>query len=143
MFLKSEDDAWDATQEVFLKLARSLSSITRKESIYSWLLSTSTNFCISQLRKKRHEEFNEEYHGISESEGLPQEKRMLLQELFLHFLSPWDEKTRQVVIYTYIDGYKQEEIAELTGMGASTIRRHLTRFRRKSADSSLTRGDLV
>ena len=143
MFLKSDDDAWDATQEVFIKLTRSLSSITRKESIYSWLLSTSTNFCISQLRKKRHEEFNEEYHGIRESDGLPQEKRMLLQELIQHFLSPWDEKTRQVVIYTYIDGYKQEEIAELTGMGASTIRRHLTRFRRKSADSSLTRGDLV
>ena len=143
MFLKSEDEAWDATQEVFLKLLNSISSITKRESIYSWLLSTSTNYCISQLRKRRHEFFDESYHGVNEEHGLPQEKRMLLKELFHHFLAPWDEKTRQVVIYTYIYGYKQDEIVQLTGMGASTVRRHLTKFRRQSAEASLKRGDLV
>ncbi len=143
MFLKSEDDAWDATQEVFMKLAHSLSSITKKDSIHSWLLSTSTNHCISQLRKKRHESFDENYHGIAENGGLPQERRMLLDELFRHFLAPWDEKIRQVVIYTYIDGYRQDEIARLTGMGESTIRRHLTRFRRQSVAASLRKEDLI
>ena len=144
MFLKSEDEAWDATQEVFMKLMRSLDTITKKDSIYSWLLSASTNHCISQLRKKRHESFNEEYHSASPSNGgLPQERRMVLDEIMRHFLSPWDEKIRQVIIYTYIDGYKQEEIARLTGMGESTIRRHLTRFKRESAASSLKREDLI
>ncbi|MBN1575341.1 MAG: RNA polymerase sigma factor [Chitinispirillaceae bacterium] len=143
MFLKSEDDAWDATQEVFMKLVRSLDTITKKDSIYSWLLSTSTNYCISLLRKKRHESFDETRHGIAEQNGLPQERRMLLNEIFRHFLAPWDEKTRQVVIYTYIDGYRQDEIAQLTGMGESTIRRYLTRFRRSAAASSLQRGDLL
>ncbi len=142
-FLKSEDDAWDATQEVFMKLMHSLAAITKKESIYSWLLSTSTNYCISLLRKKHHEEFDETYHGVTEENGLPQERRMLLSEIAHHFLAPWDEKTRQIIIYTYIDGYRQDEIAKLTGMGESTIRRHLTRFRRQSAASSLQRGDLV
>jgi RNA polymerase sigma factor (sigma-70 family) len=143
MFLKSEDDAWDATQEVFMRLMHSIDSIEKKDSIYSWLLSTSTNYCISQLRKKRHEPFNEEYHGINEQNGLPQERRMLLKELVQHFLTPWDEKTRLVVIYTYIDGYKQDEIAKLTGMGESTIRRYLTKFRRQSASSVLQREDLI
>ena len=143
MFLKSEDDAWDATQEVFMKLMRSLDTITRKESIYSWLLSTSTNYCISFLRKKRHEFFDETRHNVPESDGLPQERRMLLSELYRHFLAPWDEKTRQVIIYTYIDGYRQDEIAQLTGMGESTIRRHLTRFRRTAVASTFRRSDLT
>lgn len=144
MFLKSEDEAWDATQEVFMKLMRSLDTIRKKDSIYSWLLSAGTNYCISQLRKKRHESFNEEYHGDPGSpSGLPQERRMVLDEIMRHFLSPWDEKTRQVVIYTYFDGYRQEEIARLTGLGESTIRRYLTRFRRQSAASSLKMEDLV
>lgn len=143
-FLKSDDASWDATQEVFMKLMRSLGTITKKDSIYSWLLSASTNHCISMLRKKRHESFNEEFHSAPQQDkGLPQERRMVLDEILRHFLAPWDEKIRQVIIYTYIDGYKQDEIARLTGMGESTIRRHLTRFRRESAASSLRREDLV
>ncbi|NLP03619.1 MAG: RNA polymerase sigma factor [Fibrobacter sp.] len=141
MLLKSEDEAWDATQEVFMKLIGALPKINKKESIYSWLLSTSTNHCFSLLRKKKHLEFNEEYH--TESKGLPQEKWMALKEIIHHFLSPWDSKIREVVIYTYFDGYRQEEIAKITGMGESTIRRHLTRFKRKCAESGLSMGDLL
>jgi RNA polymerase sigma factor (sigma-70 family) len=143
MFLKTEEDAWDATQEVFMKLVNSLETIKKKDSTYSWLLSTSTNYCISQLRKRKLEMFDETYHTGDDKKGLPQEKRMLLKEICTHFLAPWDEKTRQIIIYTYIDGYKQEEIAKLTGMGESTIRRYLTRFRRESKMSPIQQGDLV
>jgi RNA polymerase sigma-70 factor (ECF subfamily) len=143
MFLKSEDDAWDATQEVFMKLINSLDTINKKSSIYSWLLSTSTNHCISQLRKKRHELFDEAYHSSTENNRQPQEQQLLLKEIIRHFLAPWDEKTRQVVIHTYFDGYRQDEIAKLTGMGESTVRRHLTKFRRQSAILPLKQGDLL
>jgi DNA-directed RNA polymerase specialized sigma24 family protein len=68
---------------------------------------------------------------------------MIVKEVLKHFLAPWDEKVRQVVIYTYFDGYRQEEIAELTGMGESTIRRHLTTFKRKSAASGLKLEDIL
>jgi DNA-directed RNA polymerase specialized sigma24 family protein len=68
---------------------------------------------------------------------------MLVKEVMKHFLNPWDQKIRDVIIYTYFDGYKQEEIAELTGMGESTIRRHLTTFKRKSSASGLKLEDLL
>lgn len=142
MLLKSEDEALDATQEVFMKLIDALPKIEKKESIYSWLLSTSTNYCFSLLRKKKHIEFNEECH-TEEKKSLPQEKWMLLKEISRHFLGSFDSKIREVVIYTYFDGYKQDEIAKITGMGESTIRRHLTRFKRKCAESGLSLGDLI
>jgi RNA polymerase sigma-70 factor (ECF subfamily) len=142
-FLKSEDDAWDAVQDVFMKLTDSLSTIQKKEAIYSWLLSVSTNYCISILRKKKHIEFEEEIHSSEGDKKLPQEKNMVIQEVIQHFLSPWDKKVRDVVIYTYFDGYKQEEIAELTGMGESTIRRHLTTFKRKCSQSGIQMEDLL
>ncbi len=141
-FLKSEDEAWDATQEVFMKLIESLPSIQKKDSIYSWLLSTSTNYCFSLLRKKKGISFEEEMHS-SETNGLPQDQWMVMKEVIKHFLNPWDEKIREVVIYTYFDGYKQEEIAELTGMGESTIRRHLTTFKRKCSTSGLKLEDII
>src|SRR5690554_7932380 len=75
-FLKSEDDAWDATQEIFMKLLYALPNIQKKESIYSWLISTATNHCISVLRKKKHLMFNEEYHGVKDG-SFPQEKNKI------------------------------------------------------------------
>ena len=132
MFLKSSDEAWDATQEIFIKLMKALPGIENKQAIYSWLLSTTNNYCISQLRKKKGQEFDENIHSGNNS--LPQERRLFIKEILNRLLGPWDEKTREIVIFTYIDGYKQQEIATLTGMGESTIRKYLTRFRRKSSE---------
>jgi RNA polymerase sigma-70 factor (ECF subfamily) len=137
--LKSEDEAWDATQDVFMKLFKALPSINKKESIYSWLLSASTNHCISLLRKRRTTEFNEEIHSIAGDAPVPyQERELLLKEVLTRFFAPWDRKTREIVIYAYFDGYKQDEIASLTGIGESTVRKYLTRFKRGAAASGLS-----
>jgi RNA polymerase sigma-70 factor, ECF subfamily len=136
--LRSEDEAWDATQEVFMKLNNALPSIQNREVIYSWLLSTSTNHCISELRRRRSVSFNEEIHSGGGEQAPRQEREVLFKEVMRRFLAPWDRKVREVVMYAYFDGYKQEEIVELTGLGASTIRKYLTRFKRKSAASGLS-----
>jgi RNA polymerase sigma-70 factor, ECF subfamily len=129
--LKSEDDAWDATQEVFMKLRKSLQRIDKKESVYSWLLSTSTNHCISVLRRKKGISFDEQFHGVADT--APQERRASLKEFFTKLFTNVDRKTQTILVYAYIDGYRQEEIARLTGMGESTIRKYLTRFKKTSA----------
>ena len=136
--LKSEDEAWDATQDVFMKLFKALPSINKKESIYSWLLSASTNHCISLLRKRRTVGFDENIHSSGEGDSTPhQERELLLKEVMTRFFAPWDRITREVVMYAYFDGYKQDEIASLTGIGESTVRKYLTRFKRKAAGSGL------
>ncbi|MBN2035228.1 MAG: RNA polymerase sigma factor [Chitinispirillaceae bacterium] len=136
--LRCDDEAWDATQDIFMKLYAALPRIEKKESIYSWLLSASTNHCISLLRKRRSIAFNEEIHSVpNENQVPPQEKTLLLKEVLHRFLMPWDKKIRDVVLYAYFDGYKQEEIARLTGLGESTVRKYLTRFKRKAAGSGL------
>jgi len=141
-FLKTEEDAWDATQEVFMKLVDALPKINKKESIYSWLLSTSTNHCISILRKKKNVSFDENIHS-AESKQLPQEKGAIRDEIFRYFLKIWDPKVQQVIVYTYFDGYKQQEIAKITGMGESTIRRHLTNFKRHCSKVGILMGDIL
>jgi DNA-directed RNA polymerase specialized sigma24 family protein len=91
------------------------------------------------LRRRKSVSFNEEIHSVSRSDQVPhQEKELLLKEVLHRFLSPWDRKVREVVMYAYFDGYKQEEIVRLTGLGASTIRKYLTRFKRKAAGTGLS-----
>jgi RNA polymerase sigma factor (sigma-70 family) len=129
--LHSDDDAWDATQEVFIKLMASLSTIQNRAAVYSWLLSTSTNLCISMLRRKKGEEFDETFHSFEgQKSEMSAEKRLLFKEIISTLLRPWDKKVRDVLIYSYIDEYSQKEISELMGIGESTIRKYLTRFKR-------------
>jgi len=129
--LRSDDEAWDATQEVFIKLMAFLPKIENRSAIYSWLLATSTNLCISMLRRKKGEQFDECIHG-SENNRLSDEKRLFLREIITKLFLPWEKKIRQVVMYSYIDEYSQKEIAQLTGLGESTIRKYLTRFKREA-----------
>jgi RNA polymerase sigma-70 factor (ECF subfamily) len=133
--LKSEDEAWDTTQEVFMKLMNNSASIEKIDSLAAWLLRTSTNQCISQLRRKKSVAFDEEIH-LTDQPADSQEKTFILADVVKRILAPWDAKVREILVYTYVDGYTQQEIAQLTGMGESTIRKHLTRFRRHTAAQS-------
>ena len=105
--------------------------IKNKDSLLSWLYSVSTHYCISVLRKKRQIEFDETLHSDNVAEE--QQRQIILKEVTARFMKPWNKKVRQAVVYTYIDGYTQPEIAKLMGIGESTIRRYLTEFRRKAA----------
>jgi hypothetical protein len=49
-----------------------------------------------------------------EAKGLPQE-RWIVKEVMKHFMSPWDKKLKDIMVYTYVDGYKQEEIGHDNG----------------------------
>lgn len=129
--LKSEEEAWDITQEVFIKLIKSYDTIKNKRALLAWLLRTGTNMCISHLRKNRGISFNEEYHG-DEKKSLSHDKRTINKRIIDLLLKPLGKKTKEILFYLYIDGYTQEEVAELTGMGQSTIRKYLTRFRQKA-----------
>jgi RNA polymerase sigma-70 factor (ECF subfamily) len=131
--LKSDDDAWDATQEVFMKLMNALPKIQSRSAIYSWLLSTSTNQCISMLRRKKGEQFDECFH--SGENGVPEGKRLILKEIIRKLFLPWDKKVRQILMYSYVDEYSQKEISQLMGLGESTIRKYLTRFKREARNS--------
>jgi len=131
--LKSEDEAWDVTQEVFIKLIKSYNSIKNKQALLAWLIRASTNQAISQLRKKQGVQFDELLYTQTESRE-SNEKNTLNRAILTKLFKPWDKKTIEIIIYTYVDGYTQEEISEIMGMGQSTVRKYLTRFRRKSQE---------
>lgn len=138
--LKSEDDAWDVTQDVFMKLMNSYHTIKNKQALLAWMIRTSTNQSISVLRKKREIAFNDNVLAI-EGRDSNHEQRTLNRTILKKLFKLGDKKTIEIIVYTYIDGYTQEEIAEITGMGESTIRKYLTRFRRKSQQWKSTQDD--
>ncbi len=130
-FLGCDQDARDATQEIFMKLIDQWNHIRKRESVLFWLYRLCTNHCISLIRRRKF------FVPLEvENEDIPSqidiEKTAILRDLFKHLVMPWHKSIRLIVIYKYWDGYSEEEISKIMGLAPSTIRKHLTRFRKKS-----------
>jgi RNA polymerase sigma-70 factor (ECF subfamily) len=54
-FVGRQDEAEDLTQEIFLKLFRSLDTFDRRANFQTWLVSVSRNLCIDHYRRVRKE----------------------------------------------------------------------------------------
>jgi RNA polymerase sigma-70 factor (ECF subfamily) len=54
-FVGRHDEAEDLTQDIFLKVFRSLSTFDRRANFQTWLISVSRNLCIDHYRSVRKE----------------------------------------------------------------------------------------
>ena len=54
-FVGTYDEAEDLTQEIFLKVFRSLGTFDRRANFQTWLISVSRNFCIDRYRSGRRD----------------------------------------------------------------------------------------
>src|SRR5437764_8739448 len=54
-FVGTYDEAEDLTQEIFLKVFRSLGTFDRRANFQTWLISVSRNLCIDRYRSGRRE----------------------------------------------------------------------------------------
>ncbi len=54
-FVAKHDEAEDLTQEIFLKVFRSLGTFDRRANFQTWLISVSRNLCIDHYRSVRKE----------------------------------------------------------------------------------------
>jgi RNA polymerase sigma-70 factor (ECF subfamily) len=54
-FVGTYDEAEDLTQEIFLKVFRSLATFDRRANFQTWLISVSRNLCIDRYRSGRRD----------------------------------------------------------------------------------------
>jgi RNA polymerase sigma-70 factor (ECF subfamily) len=128
--LKDEEAAYDALQEVFLKLMDSAALVERMKTPVSYLYRMATNVCLNILRRDRarahaclvpvEELVDEREDGLAAA---------LLVELLSASLGP---RTRAIAYYRYIDGLGLDEIAEDTGLSRSAVRKRLDKFKEEA-----------
>jgi RNA polymerase sigma factor (sigma-70 family) len=125
--LGSEDDARDAVQVVFLKLLEQYSLIRDKERVVPWIFNAAKNHCFNLLR------FNKKFLGSIESDDAPAhdgfDEKISAREIIRLVFRNHNQKVRDAVYYTYVEGFDQNEIQKLTGQSPATIRRNLKRFK--------------
>ena len=150
--LGDPDDAFDMSQEAFLRAYSSLSSFRGDSKFSVWLYRLTSNICIDYLRrKKRHMTSSLTYIdelGHTEEIEIPDERfspetqleRTQLREAVVAAMDALSEEYRSILILREINGLSYDEIGEVLDLEAGTVKSRLFRARKRIC-SILTDGN--
>ena len=130
--LRDKEAARDATQEVFVRVMRSIDSFRNEASPSTWILKIATNHCLNVIaaqKAKWRERFKQYMTHLDEEgflAGVDPERAHLVAQL----LGKLDRETQQVAVFYYVDEMTQEEIGQMLGRSLPTIRKRLAKFKR-------------
>jgi RNA polymerase sigma-70 factor (ECF subfamily) len=132
--LQNENDALDATQDVFVRLLEHRQRLTMKYPS-SLLFRIATNVCLNRIRdRRRHEEVHNEellYQLADMNEPSTRfEDRSLLDWLF----GRQGESTRTIAVLHFVDGMTLEETAKEVGLSVSGVRKRLRKLKASLAE---------
>jgi RNA polymerase sigma factor (sigma-70 family) len=135
--LRNEDEAEDATQEIFTKVFLNLGKFQGQSKFSTWVYSVTYNYCIDKIRKEKRSRalFADELDNppdIEEEDDNEEElTRIQLNEL-RKVLNQLPDADRTLLLLKYKDGVKIKAIAEMFGKNESAVKMQLKRAKEKA-----------
>jgi RNA polymerase sigma-70 factor (ECF subfamily) len=140
-FVGRHDMAEDLTQDVFLKLYKSLDTFDRRANFQTWLISVSRNLCIDHYRSVRKERETvsrdvdaSDLHPVSHETAadvrLEHRDRVVLLRQALNKLAP---TLRTAVMLRDIQELTYQEIADKLHLPEGTVKSRINRGRTELA----------
>lgn len=124
MHTKSEMDAQDIVQEVFLKYAQRQEEFESEEHRKAWLIRVAVNMCINLNKSAWNTKNTELKEEILPSVKSPEDNNYVQEAVF-----KLPEKYRMVVHLFYFEGYSIKEIGNITGQKENAVKTQLSRAR--------------
>jgi RNA polymerase sigma-70 factor (ECF subfamily) len=140
-FVGKHDEAEDLTQDIFLKIFKSLDTFDRRANFQTWLISVSRNLCIDHYRSVRKERETidrdidaNELAPASADKGpfaaLEQRDRVMLLR---RALSTLPKTLRTAVVLRDIQELSYQEIADRLRLPEGTVKSRINRGRTELA----------
>jgi len=144
--LNNQADAWDLTQEAFIKAWKALPKFEARSKFSTWLYRIAHNVVYDHMRKKKISsagEFNDEVMAdatieptarTTPRESISPDKQLQNSELGIKIKDAMEKLSiehRQVIILREVEGYDYKEIAEMTDSSLGTVMSRLFYARKK------------
>lgn len=151
--LRRREDAEDIAQQVFLKAYFSLKRFDQRSAFSTWLYKITVNECWDLLRKKKvrplvyEADMPEEQaqqvlgSGGAASDEPDMSDRLAARQRVEQLLEGLEERDRLMLILKEVEGFAVEEIAEVLGLNANTVKVRLFRARRRIVTLMHKRGE--
>ncbi|RPJ63172.1 MAG: sigma-70 family RNA polymerase sigma factor, partial [Acidobacteria bacterium] len=138
-FVGAHDQAEDLTQDIFLKIFRSLDTFDRRANFQTWLISVSRNLCIDHYRSVRKERqtidrevTSEQLSPVSRSiSPLAALEQRDLAALLRQALQGLPQSLRTAVLLRDIQELSYQEIAERLRLPEGTVKSRINRGRKE------------
>ena len=141
--LKDPEEAYDAAQEVCIKVWRQLEGFEGQAKFSTWLYRIGTNQCLDIIRKnkkrskdislfQKDEGSEEEWmiEGPHEEEGVAETvEKKALQEVVKLGISELKEDYQVIITLRDIEEHSYEEIADVLELSLGTVKSRLARAR--------------
>jgi RNA polymerase sigma-70 factor (ECF subfamily) len=121
--------AEDAAQEVFIQLWRKIGNYQGDSKFSTWLHTVTSNITISYLRKQRG--WLQRMFNIEDSVAMHEEAQASSAEVDLEsYIVRLPERARIVFVLHAIEGYRHEEVAEMTNMAVGSSKAQFHRAKK-------------
>lgn len=128
--IKSEDDAQEIIQELFIKLWQNRETIGTIKSFQSYIFTIANNLVYNYFRKINHNQaliqrllLNAADHYLDGQELLENKEAAEIFQKAIHQLPP---QCKQVFQLCKIEGKSHKEVAQLMGISMPTVNSHMT-----------------
>lgn len=129
--VNNADDAKDIRQEVFIKIATKLDSLSDSEKLRSWIFSVARNTIIDYYRKSGKEKLIGLEESFVEEPGASEEQDTTkgLDRCLLSFIEKLPAEYREIILDSEIRGIKQKDLVEKYNLAYPTVRSRVQRGR--------------
>jgi RNA polymerase sigma factor (sigma-70 family) len=138
--LADPHDVEDAFQATFLVLVRRAGSVSKADSVASWLFGVARRVAararVDAARRRRHERIAAVPESSTPGEGAPPDPGPALHDEVARLPGRY----REAVVLCYLEGYTCEEAARRLGRPVGTVKARLSRARGRLRDRLACRG---
>ncbi|WP_066306670.1 sigma-70 family RNA polymerase sigma factor [Bacillus sp. FJAT-29814] len=134
-FLRNEEDALEAVQEVTYRAYKSIRSLKEPAYFKTWLIRIMINYCNDQLKKNKRVVLNDEFlkqQGMKENYGFLE---------LADALNSLDDRSREILSLKYFQDMKIKEIAETLQCPEGTVKTWLNKALKALRDKLEPKGD--
>jgi len=139
-FTSKHDQAEDLTQDIFVKLLRSLDKFHRDANFGTWLTSVARHYCIDHYRasKREREVLVEDLVAFDHAPAASGNPQRALEDrdtktLLRRGLDQLPPKLREAVVLRDLQGLTYQEMASRLGLPEGTVKSRINRGREELA----------
>lgn len=138
----NRDDTEDMTQEILIKVFRSLASFKGNSKFSTWIYRVAVNTCLDELKKKKNKthisldadfgnDDGESRIEIRDETPSPEKRaeQRELREIVASAISKLSDEHKTVIVLRDLRGLSYSEIAEILGCSDGTVKSRINRAR--------------
>ena len=137
-FTYSVDTSEDLTQEVFLRVFKSINSYEPQAKFSTWLYKIATNLCLTNLKKRKPNisldeirEYSGEMEDVKSENAFELLHRKQINEKVLEALETLPEKEKAAITLNKYHGLSYIEVSEVLNCSVGAVKTYIFRGRVK------------